>query len=208
MRADLIMNKPIYSSFLSCDKDVEKILRTLFVTSKPYSDVLKKLLLINSKDCLQNNENYKKVIDRYSLGDLIEKGYVRLNPKIARGTFEEMKSYIIISLDNFTPNRGNPEYVDYNINFDVVCYMDAWVLDDFKVRPLMICGYIDGMLKSLTENNKKIIRSQAAPIKLTGIGSYELLGCNEVVLNEDISMYTLSFRGMHFSEDIQQIGSV
>jgi hypothetical protein len=208
MRADLIMNKPIYSSFLSCDKDVEKILRTLFVTSKPYSDVLKKLLLINSKDCLQNNENYKKVIDRYSLGDLIEKGYVRLNPKIARGTFEEMKSYIIISLDNFTPNRRNPEYVDYNINFDVVCYMDAWVLDDFKVRPLMICGYIDGILKSLTENNKKIIRSQAAPIKLTGIGSYELLGCNEVVLNEDISMYTLSFRGMHFSEDIQQIGSV
>lgn len=208
MRADLIMNKPIYSSFLSCDKDVEKILRTLFVTSKPYSDVLKKLLLINSKDCLQNNENYKKVIDRYSLGDLIEKGYVRLNPKIARGTFEEMKSYIIISLDNFTPNRRNPEYVDYNINFDVVCYMDAWVLDDFKVRPLMICGYIDGILKSLTENNKKIIRSQAAPIKLTGIGSYELLGCNEVVLNEDISMYTLSFRGIHFSEDIQQIGSV
>lgn len=210
MRADIITLKPIYSSFLTCDKDVMKILKTLFISSKPHSDMLKRLLIINNRDCLdKSNAKYQQVIDNISLGDMIDRGYIRLNPKIARGTFEEIKSYIIVSQDNFSPNAYNPEYLDYNINFDVVCYMDEWVLDDYKVRPLMICGYIDGILKSLTDKNNALNKkSHNAQIKLSGIGSYTLLGCNEVVLNEDISMYTLSFRGMHFTEDIGQIGTV
>jgi hypothetical protein len=56
MRKDLITFKPIYSTFLSCDKDIQMILKTLFVTSRPYSDILKKLLVINSKDCLEKND--------------------------------------------------------------------------------------------------------------------------------------------------------
>jgi len=31
MRKDLITFKPIYSSFLCCDKDIEQILKILFV---------------------------------------------------------------------------------------------------------------------------------------------------------------------------------
>ena len=89
MRKDLISLKPIYSSFLTCDIDVQKMLKALFVTSKPYSDMLKRLLIINSKDCLdKTNQEYQKVIDKYNLSDLIEKEYIRLNPKIARGTHE------------------------------------------------------------------------------------------------------------------------
>jgi len=42
-------------------------------------------------------------------------------------------------------------------------------------------------------------------IKLSGIGEYQFLGCNENVLNEDISMYTLSFAGTHFSDDIGEM---
>jgi hypothetical protein len=87
MRKDLISLKPVYSSLLSCDKDVQKILKTLFITSKPHSDILKRLLIINNADCLDDtNENYKKVIDSFSLADLIDKGYIRLNAKITRGT--------------------------------------------------------------------------------------------------------------------------
>ena len=41
-----------HSSFLSVEKDMEIILRKLFVDSKPHSDVLKKLLTIPMKDCL------------------------------------------------------------------------------------------------------------------------------------------------------------
>ena len=89
MRKDLISFKPIYSSFLTCDKDIEALLKTLFVSSRPYSNLLKRLLIINNKDCLDTtNQDYQKVIDNFSLGDLIDKGYVRLNPKISRGTHE------------------------------------------------------------------------------------------------------------------------
>jgi len=52
MKKDLILNKKIYSPFLSIDKDIEKILKTLFITSRPYSDLLKRLLIINNKNCL------------------------------------------------------------------------------------------------------------------------------------------------------------
>lgn len=209
MRKDLIMLKPIYSSFLTCDRDMELILKALFISSRPYSDYLKRLLVINNRDCLDTtNSDYQTVVEKMSLGDLMDKGYIRQNPKITRGTHEEIKSYIIVSLDNFSPNAKNPLYRDYNINFDVVCYNDAWVLNDYKIRPLLICGYIDGILNSLTNNNKKAMQTHQAQMQLTGIGEYKFLGCNEVVLNEDLSMYTLSYRGVHSSEDVQQIGSV
>ena len=209
MRKDLISFKPVYSSLLSCDKDVEKMLKTLFISSKPYSDILKRLLIINNKDCLDmSNSDYKQVIDQYSLGDLMDKGYIRLSPKIARGTHEEIKTYILVSLDDFTPNIKSKHYIDYNINFDIICYNDAWVLNDYKVRPLMICGYIDGILNSLTQDNQRLEKTHQSHIKLSGIGEYQFLGCNFNVLNEDLSMYTLSYHGTHFIEDIKQLGNV
>lgn len=208
MRKDLILNKPIYSSFLSCPQDIRQILQTLFIESRPYSDLLKRLLIINNPDCLDSsNTQYQQVIDKFSLGDLIDRGYIRLNPKIARGTHEEIKSYIIISFDNFSLNK-NPVYMDYDINFDIICYNDAWVLNDLKIRPLMICGYIDGILNSLNSKNYAYQTNHKPQIRLTGIGTYKFLNCNEVVLNEDLSMYSLSYHGIHFSEDISKIGEI
>jgi hypothetical protein len=62
MKRDLVLTKPITSSFLSCEKDTETILKKLFIESRPYSDTLKRLLLIPNKDALDNttNEQYNK----------------------------------------------------------------------------------------------------------------------------------------------------
>ena len=205
MRKDVITQSPIYSSFFSCDRDIEEILKLLFISSKPYSDILKRLLIINNKDCLDTkNKTYQDIIDKFSLADMIEQGYIRLNPKIARGTHEQIKSYIIISLDSFSSNIRNSFFRDYNITFDIVCYNDAWVLDDYKIRPLAICGYIDGILNSISQRENLYKRQ----IKLTGIGQYQFLACNEQVLNEDLSMYTLAYRGIHFTEDLNKVGQV
>ena len=46
---------PIQSSFLSCEKDTELILNRLFIDGKQYSRWLKRLLIINNKDCLDKN---------------------------------------------------------------------------------------------------------------------------------------------------------
>lgn len=209
MRKDTVKIQPLYSSFLSCDKDTEAIIKTLFVDSKPYSDILKRLLVINKPDCLDTtNEDYKKMIDSKSLGQLIHEGYIRLNPKVGRTEFENIRSYILITFDSFTPNRINPEFRDCTVNFDIICYMDEWCLDDYKVRPLAIIGYIDGILNSLTNKNKLTVRSTGNNIRMSGYGAYKFLGCNLAVLNEDVSMYTLSYRAEHFTEDVEQIGEV
>jgi len=59
-------------------------------------------------------------------------------------------------------------------------------MDDYQIRPLKIAGYIDGIL------NKA---------KLTGIGELNFMGCNELVLDEVLSGYTLSYRAIHGSDD-------
>jgi len=59
-------------------------LKRLFVTSQPYSDELKRLLVINTKDCLddKNSVVYKNAIKDMSLAKLREKGYIKFEPKI------------------------------------------------------------------------------------------------------------------------------
>jgi hypothetical protein len=69
MKRDLI--KRISSSFLSCEKDTETILKKLFISSQPHSTQLKKLLVINTKDCLQEGK-YDEIIKNYDLSRLIE----------------------------------------------------------------------------------------------------------------------------------------
>ena len=182
MKKDLA-RADIRSSFLSCEKDTEIILRRLFIENKPYSNVLKKLLVINTKDCLtSDNQNYIDKINSLSLKDLRDKGYIRLEPKIKFGEHEEVKSYLLLSFDNFTPNANNPEYRDCTVTFDIVCHTDYWDIQNYCLRPIKIAGYIDGIL-----NNSK----------LTGIGKFLFMGCNELVLNGDISGYTLMYRAVH-----------
>lgn len=185
MRKDL--TKPdIRSSFLSCEKDTETILRRLFIESRPHSDVLKKLLIINTKDCLTaqgEKLNYmQEKINLFNLKSLIDNQYIRLFPKLTFGEHEEVKSYILISFDNFTPNETNPEYRDCTVTFDVVCHTDYWSLDNFQLRPLKIVGYIDGILNET---------------KLSGIGRFHFMGCSQLILNEDLSGYTLMYRAVH-----------
>lgn len=189
MRRDVVMpGSQFSSSFLSCEKDIEEILRKLFISSKPYSDYLKKLLVINTQDCLDNTESVtiqQKIADM-SLAKMRQEGYIKLEPKIRFGEHEEVKSYIIISCDNFTPNTTNPHYRDCTVTFDIICHTDYWDIGNYRVRPLKIAGYIDGIL------NKA---------RLSGIGTFQFMGCNQLVLNEELSGYTLMYRAVHGNDD-------
>ena len=183
MKKDLV-NLNLKSSFQSVEKDIELILKKLFVENKPLSDELKKLLIINTKDCLDgtNASKYKTLIDNIKLKDLREEGYIRLEPKLKFGEHEEVKSYLILSLDNFTPNETNPEFRDCTVSFDIICHTDYWDIGNYRLRPIKIAGIIDGILNGS---------------KLTGIGEFLFMGCNELILNEELSGYTLMFRAIH-----------
>jgi len=177
------------SSFLSCEKDAETIIEKLFIKSRPYSDELKRLLLINTKDCLidKTNPEYLKKIKETSIADLRKNQYIKTSPKLSMGENEEVKSYILITFDNFSPNSGNDYYRDCIIEIDIICHTDYWDLEGFAIRPLKIAGYIDGIL------NKS---------KLSGIGELDFLSCNEIVLNENLSGYCLMYRATHGNDDI------
>lgn len=210
MRVDVAKIRPIHSSFFSCAQDTETILKQLFVKSRPYSDRLKRLLIINNPDCLdQSNQSYQKLIDSKPLSVLRSEGYVRTNPKIARKQFDQIKSFILLTFDNFSPNSVDPKFMDCTVNFNIICYDDEWDLNNFQVRPIVIAGYIDGILNSISNDNRIAWQNKNnTNIKLSGMGEYLFLGLNLVILNEDISMYTLSYRALHFTQDKQSKGSL
>ena len=186
MKKDLAI-KELKSSFLSVEKDIGTIINKLFIESRPYSDMLKRLLMINTKDCLENQTDVcRELILKTSVKDLKEKGYIRIIPKLDFGEHEEVKSYILITMDNFTPNAENPEFRDCTITFDVICHTKYSDLGDYRIRPLKICGYIDGILDKT---------------RLSGIGILNFVGANQLILSEELQGYTLMYRAVHGSDD-------
>ena len=188
MRVDLV--KRINSSFLSYEKDIEKILRKLFIESGEASENLKRLLIINNKKCLDDRTSevfIKALEEKGNIKKLFDEGYIRLSPKISFGENEDVKAYILISMDGFSANATNPEYRDCNIIFDIICHTDYWDIGNFRQRPLKIMGCIDGIL-----NNEK----------LAGIGTLEFLVAEKMILNSQLSGYTLIYRAVHGSDDI------
>lgn len=176
----------IKSSFYSCEKDAETIIKKLFVDSQPYSDELKRLLVINTKDCLnKNNENYRKIIEKISVKDIMEEKYFTLVPQVKMEEHEDIKSFIILSFDNFIPTN-NPEYRDGTVIFNVFCPTEYWDLGNYQLRPMKIMGIIDGIL------NKS---------KLSGIGTLQFIGASELIVNESMAGYTLIFQATHGNDD-------
>ena len=176
------------SSFLSCEKDAETIVKKLLVDSNPYSDMLKRLLLINTPDCLNDmtNPKYLEKIKNTSVQDLHRLGYLRFGPKIALGENEEVKSYIRISFDHFTPSK-NPHFRDCIVEIDILCHPEYWDIGNFRQRPIKIMGYIDGILNDS---------------KLSGIGELKFAGANELLLDENLAGYCLMYTATHGNDDV------
>lgn len=180
--------KDFKSSFLSAEKDQQLIWRKLFVENRPYSDYLKRLLVINTEDCLdESKQQYKDVLKDYSLKKLREDGYLRVVPKLSFGEHEEVKSYIILEFDDYTPS-DNPQFRNCVISFTIISHLDYWEMDDYKLRPHQIAGYIDGILDGT---------------KLSGIGELRFLGASQVVLNEYLGGVLLRYVATHEKQEDQ-----
>jgi hypothetical protein len=179
---------PIQSSFLSCEKDTEIILNKLFVESQQYSNYLKRLLIINTPDCLDPSiTRYDEIVKKYSIKDLKDKDYIRQSPRLEFNEHEDVQSYIHLSFDNFMTNQVNERFRDCMVHFDIMCHTKQWEMQGFKIRPLMIAGYIDGILNGC---------------KLSGIGTLDFLSCNEIVLNQNLSGYCLMYSATHGNDDL------
>lgn len=185
-KTSALLAKNFKSTFLSCETDQETIWRKLFVESRPYSDKLKKLLIINTADCLDEEQvQYQEIINNYNLQDLKDKQYIKNVPKLEFGEHEEVKAYILLEFDDFIPT-ANPHFRDCTITFSIICHLDYWELDDYKLRPYQIAGYIDGMLNET---------------KLSGIGTLQFMGASELVMNEYLGGIVLRYIATHGRPD-------
>ena len=161
------------SSFLSVDKDMSIITDYLMK-----NDRLKKLLHYTTKDCLDR----PRLTEDETL-ELFGKN-IKIVPKLY--VDNSVLNYIIVSFDNFTINRTNPEFRDNIIEFDIICHFDQWQLKDFQLRPYKIAAEIDSMLDGQ---------------RLTGIGKLEFLGANQMILTDEYAGLCLMYSAIHGEED-------
>lgn len=138
---------------------------------------LRKMLYYNSEDCLDR----PAVSDEKAM-DLFGKN-VKIVPKLT--VDQSVLNYIIISFDNFTPSE-NPEFRDNIIEFDIICHFDQWKMKDFQLRPYKIAAEIDSMF-----NNKH----------LTGIGTLQFVGGNQMILTDEYAGFCLMYAAVHGEED-------
>lgn len=157
------------SSFLAIDKDME-----ILVNHFLKNDRLLKLLYYDTQDALA-----RPAVPQDKVLDMFGK-QIKIVPKIK--VDQPDFCYIIISFDNFTPNMTNPAYRDNIITFDIVCHFNQWNLTDFSLRPYKIAAEIDSMF-----NNKK----------LTGIGTIDFIGANQIVLSDEFAGLTLMYQTIH-----------
>ena len=161
------------SSFLSMEKDLEIVVNHVLKNEN-----LKKLLFYTSADAYVRPQ----LTEEESMG-LFGKN-IKLVPKLT--VDGSVLNYIIISFDNFVENSSNPEFRDNIIEFDIICHFNQWQLDAFKLRPYRIAAEIDAMFDKQ---------------HLTGIGTLQFLGANQIILTDEYAGLCLMYQAIHGEED-------
>lgn len=166
-------NLPPKSSFLSLDKDMSIITDKVFKNTR-----LQKLLYYTTKDALERPE----LTDEQKL-ELWGKNIKNL-PRLY--VDKDVLNYILINFDNFAPTSSNPYFRDNLLYFDILCHFDQWVLKDFQLRPYRIAAEIDSMFNNF---------------KLSGLGTLEFIGANQIVTNNEFAGFSLTYKAVHGDED-------
>ena len=164
---------PPKSSFLSIEKDLG-----IIVNQMMHNNRLKKLLYYTTKDALG-----QPILNSDQSLELFGKN-IKLVPKLY--VDKSVLNYIIVNFDNFTPNGTNTEFRDNIIEFDIICHFDQWQLNDFQLRPYRIAAEIDSMFDEK---------------HLTGIGTLQFLGANQIILTDEFAGLCLMYSAIHGEED-------
>ena len=168
------------SSFMSVEKDLTIITGKIMENKR-----LQRLLYYTDKYALvkSNNPQGHPDLTEQQKAELFSKN-IKIVPKLY--VDGSVLTYIIISFDNFVTNAENPQFRDNIVTFDIICHFEQWQLQDFELRPYRIAAELDTML-----NNQK----------LTGIGLFQFLGCNQIILNDEFAGLSLMYSAIHGGED-------
>jgi hypothetical protein len=106
-----------HSSFLSVEKDMSIIVDKILKNPR-----IQRLLYYTTSDAL----NRPNLTDQQKLELL--KNNIKIVPKLK--VDNEVYNYLLISFNNFILSN-NPEFRDNVIEFDIICHLDNWQLEDF-----------------------------------------------------------------------------
>lgn len=162
------------SSFLGMSKDTALIMQKILSSKN-----LLKLLYYTESDW-----SCKPDLNGEQIKSLFEKKYISNIPKLV--VSPDIKNYLRVTFDAFTPNGTNPEYRDHIVEIKIVCHFDVWDLDNYNLRPYRIAGEIDSMLNGQ---------------HLTGIGELEFIGADQDVYDDDFGGLTLRYLAIRGRED-------
>lgn len=181
-------------SFMSIEQDREQIIRKLFVESKPYSDYLKRLMIISEKDCLDDTKHqYQTIVDEYSLSRMTQEGYIRFSPRFPFEEFDKARSYICVLFNDVVPSAANPEFNNIGIQLFCVTPMDYWELNNYQTRAWKMAGYVNGILDKS---------------RLSGIGVLNFAGATEFCFDENLGGVMMTYVGTHSTDDEEKISVV
>lgn len=161
------------SSFLSIEKDTNLIINKMLENNR-----LLRLLKYTTKDCL----NKEKISEDDAL-EMIHKN-IKIVPKLT--VDGSVLNYVIVNFDHFTPNITNPEFRDNIVEFDIICHFDQWQIEDGQLRPYRIAAEIDSMFDNQ---------------HLSGIGTLQFLGANQMIISDEYAGLTLLYSAIHGEED-------
>lgn len=170
IKTNSYLEKNFAFPFQSISRNQEQIFYKLFEEVPGWGEILKRLMIIDKPDCLDTSQlQYKKIVSEYSLKRLKDDTYIVLNPGVKLENHDEAKVHVYFSFGNAVPSVTNPEYKVITLTVQVLCDLEIWELEDFKIRPWEITSMIVGILDKS---------------KLSNVGSVEYIGSEQNLYTE------------------------
>lgn len=163
-----------YSSFNTVEKTLGNVVELLLKNER-----LKRLLYYSDRKALRLPKLTQE--QTYSLLNTS----IKIVPQV--GIDDDVKSYVILTLDNFVPEENQTTFRRFQLQVDILCNYEYWNLEDFKLRPYAIAGEVDALI-----NNSFI----------TGVGVADFVGAKSLV-TEDMGGLTLCYIVEAFTDDVK-----
>lgn len=161
------------SSFLSVDKNLSIVTNKILENQN-----ICKMLYYTQRDCLSAPD-----LTQEQKISLINK-QILIVPHVV--ITDECPNKLVVQLTDFSPNAKNPEFRDCILRFAIICHPDHWHMGNFQLRPHKIAGELDAMFDEK---------------KLTGIGTLQFLGCDNLVMNDQLEGLLLLYSAIQGIED-------
>jgi hypothetical protein len=134
------------------------------------NDNLVKLLKYPTRDALTRE------VEQETRMSLIKDNHLTLVPFIPKE--EEIKTYLIITFDNFVPTKTTQRAMDYVMTFDIVCHRELWTMNGSCPRPYLI---MDELMKEFNMT------------KVDTWGAMRFQGATSLIMNENFMGFTMMF---------------